>query len=40
MATKKYDCIRDKFSQRLDLKYGYFVKDCKDERFGSFRAYL
>ena len=32
MATKRDDCTRDKFSQRLDPKYGYFVKDCKDER--------
>jgi hypothetical protein len=32
MATKRKDCIRDKFSSRLDPKYGYFVKDCKDER--------
>jgi hypothetical protein len=31
MATKREDCTRDKFSQRLDPKYGYFVKDCKDE---------
>ena len=26
MATKKEDCTRDKFSQKLDPKYGYFVK--------------
>ena len=26
MATKKEDCTRDKFSQKLDFKYGYFVK--------------
>jgi hypothetical protein len=32
MATKREDCTRDKFSSRLDPKYGYFVKDCKDER--------
>jgi hypothetical protein len=32
MATKREDCTRDKFSYRLDPKYGYFVKDCKDER--------
>ena len=32
MATKREDCTRDKFFQRLDPKYGYFVKNCKDER--------
>ena len=32
MATKRNDCTRDKFSQRLDPKYGYFVKDCKDKK--------
>ena len=32
MTTKREDCTRDKFSLRLDPKYGYFVKDCKDER--------
>ena len=32
MATKRDDCTREKFSLRLDPKYGYFVKDCKDER--------
>jgi hypothetical protein len=32
MATKREDCTRDKFSLRLDPKYGYFVKDCKDEK--------
>ena len=32
MATKREDCTRDKFSQRLDPRYGYFVNDCKDKR--------
>jgi hypothetical protein len=32
MATKKEDCTRDKFSQKLDPKYGYFVNNCKDEK--------
>ena len=32
MATKREDYSRDKFSQRLDPKYDYFMKDCKDER--------
>ena len=32
MATQREDCTRDKFSLRLDPKYGYFVKDCKNER--------
>ena len=32
MATKRKDFTRDKISQRLDPKYCYFVKDCKDER--------
>jgi hypothetical protein len=32
MATKRKDCTRDKFSSRLDPKYGYFVKECKDKR--------
>jgi hypothetical protein len=40
MATKREDCIRDKFSQRLDPKYGYFVKDCKDEREMMMLAFL
>ena len=40
MATKKNDCTRDKFSQRLDPKYGYFVKDCKDERERRMLAFL
>ena len=35
MATKKEDCTRDKFSKRLDPKYGYFVKDCKNDRDGG-----
>jgi hypothetical protein len=40
MATKREDCTRDKFSQRLDPKYGYFVKDCKDERERRILAFL
>ena len=40
MATKREDCTRDKFSQRLDPKYGYFVKDCKDEREMRMLAFL
>ena len=32
MTTQKEDCTRDKFSLRLDPKYGYFVKDSKNER--------
>jgi hypothetical protein len=40
MATKKKDCTRDKFSLRLDPKYGYFVKDCKDERKKRMLAFL
>ena len=31
MATKKEDYTMYKFSQKLDLKYGYFVKNCKDK---------
>jgi hypothetical protein len=40
MATKREDCTRDKFSQRLNPKYGYFVKDCKDERERRMLAFL
>ena len=40
MATKREDCNRNKFSQRLDPKYGYFVKDCKDERKRKILAFL
>ena len=40
MATKKKDCTRDKLSQRMDPKYGYFVKDCKDERETRMLAFL
>ena len=32
MTTKRENCTRNKFSQRLDPKYGYFVNNCKDER--------
>ena len=32
MTTKRDDCTRNKFFHRLDPKYGYFVKDCKNER--------
>ena len=37
---KKRICTRDKFFQRLDPKYGYFVKDCKDERERRMLAFL
>ena len=40
MATKREDCTRDKFSQRLDPKYGYFVKDCKNEKERRMLAFL
>jgi hypothetical protein len=40
MATKKEDCTRDKFSKKLDPKYGYFVKNCKDEREMKMLAFL
>ena len=40
MATKRNDCTRNKFCQRLDSKYGYFVKDCKDERKKMMLAFL
>ena len=31
MATKKEDCTRDKFSQKLDPKYDYFVKKLQGQ---------
>ena len=40
MATKRENCTRDIFSLRLDPKYGYFVKDCKDEREMRMLAFL
>jgi hypothetical protein len=40
MATKIDDCTRDKISLRLDPKYGYFVKNCKDEREMRMLAFL
>ena len=40
MATKKDDCTRDKFSHKLDPKYDYFVKNCKDEREMRMLAFL
>jgi hypothetical protein len=40
MATKREDCTRNKFSSRLDPKYSYFVKDCKDERKRRMLAFL
>ena len=40
MTTKRENCTRNKFSQRLDPKYGYFVKDCKDERKKSMLVFL
>jgi hypothetical protein len=39
-AIKREDCTRDKFSQRLDPKYSYFVKDCKDEKEMRMLAFL
>ena len=32
MVIKREDCTGDKLSLRLDPKYDYFVKDCKDEK--------
>ena len=40
MATKKDDCTRDKFSLRLDPKYDYFVKDCKEKKENRLVAFL
>jgi hypothetical protein len=40
MATKRENCTRDKFSSRLDPKYDYSVKDCKDERERKMLAFL
>ena len=40
MTTKREDCTTDKFSHRLDPKYGYFMKDCKDERERRMLAFL
>jgi hypothetical protein len=40
MATKREDFIRDKFFQTLDPKYGYFVKDCKDEKEMTMLVFL
>jgi hypothetical protein len=40
MATKRDDCTKDKFSSRLDPKYSYFVKDCKDEREKKMLVFL
>jgi hypothetical protein len=40
MAAKKEDCIRDKFSKKLDPKYGYYVRDCKDKRERRLLAFL
>ena len=40
MADKKGDCTGDKFSQKLDPKYGYFVKNCNDERERMMFAFL
>ena len=40
MATKREDCTRNKFSLRLDPKYGYFMKDCKDEKKRRMLAFL
>jgi hypothetical protein len=40
MAVKKEDCTRDKFSKKLDPKYGYYVRDCKDKRERRLLAFL
>ena len=40
MATKKDDCTRDKFTQKLNLKYDYYVKHCKNERKKRKLAFL
>ena len=40
MAIKREDCTRDNFFQRLDPKYGYFVKYCKDERERRMLAFI
>jgi hypothetical protein len=32
MATKKNECTRAKLSKKLDPKYDYYVKNCKDKR--------
>jgi hypothetical protein len=40
MATKKEDCTRDKFSHKLDPKYGYYVKNYKDKREKMILAFL
>jgi hypothetical protein len=40
MATKRDDCTRDKFTRKLDAKYGYFVRDCKDIREKRVLAFL
>ena len=39
LATKK-NCILDKFSLKLDSKYGYYVRDCKDMRERRVLAFL
>src|ERR1700738_4440711 len=40
MATKKEDCTRDKIFQKLDPKYGYYVRDSKDTREWRMLAFL
>jgi len=40
MATKRYDYTWNKFIHKLDPKYGYFVKDCKDNREKRLLAFL
>ena len=40
MAIKKEDCSRDKLSQKVDTKYSYFVKNCKDKRERRILAFL
>ena len=40
MVGRKDDCTRGKFSRNFDGKYGYFIKDCKDERERRMLAFL
>jgi len=32
MATEKDNCTRKRFARKVDLKYGYHVKDNKDRQ--------
>lgn len=40
MVTKKEDCTRDKCSQKLDPKFSYYVRDCKDKGEKGMLAFL